>query len=222
MQALATFVFAKGAHQWATESIRARLASGPNLFDEAQRLTERDVAGFETGHTYDPDYGFGNDAEPTHEQQKKDAIHTYVEMLGSTERYLWGLGIAGLYHQWECDTKQVLHNLGTPVQSKFADFDKIAKAVKRAGFEFEKSSCYERLNTVRYITNTIKHGAGEHFATLVCSRPDLLQGSRALPVGSRNPSPEDLLLNPEVFDECAVVIGEFWTEFEVAIERKRQ
>ncbi len=101
------------------------------------------------------------------------AMRNY-DSLSETETYMWGLGIAGIVHQWERDTRVVITALGEnpPNAEKLErmDFEELCKQVAKTGFNIKQHSSFPALRRACLIANTIKLGAGKSFRELAAER----------------------------------------------------
>jgi hypothetical protein len=124
---------------------------------------------------------------------------------------VWGLGIAGVFHQWERDTRAVIMALSVeppnPAKLERLKFTGLCKEVEKTGFAITTHGSYATLRLAGLVANTIKHGNGRSFRELVVERPNFFQGG---PVGVRMgnlpPQPHHLRVFERHFDEISAAI----------------
>ena len=150
-------------------------------------------------------------------QRQMGEIAAYIfEAMSETESYIWGLGIAGIFHLWERETRKVIVSLQkNPPKSEELNemgFKELCKEVEKTGFVVQKRPSFPHLKTPWPITNTIKHGEGKAFRQLVAEKRELFRGG---PVGVRigisPPEPQHLRISEKDFNEVSTGIGEFWS-----------
>lgn len=214
---------ARSAHQFCAVRIRQKLAYGTNtetLLAEADEMVRRDVGDYPSEDTYDADPD-SEEAEALEQAMREIFVSNY-EALSETESYMWGLGIAGLFHQWERDTRGVIAVLqdNAPNSEKLnsMSFKELCIEVGKTGFAITGHPSFAQLRTGWLITNTIKHGRGGSFSQLVAEKPEMFQGG---PVGVRmgnlTPQPEHLRLWEKHFDDAASAIDRIWFDYERVI-----
>jgi len=100
--------------------------------------------------------------------------------MSETESYMWGLGVAGIFHLWEHETRKFIVNLQkNPLNSVELDklndvgFKRLCEEIEKTGFAVTKRPSFRHLETAWLITNTIKHGEGKAFRQLVAKKPEL-------------------------------------------------
>jgi hypothetical protein len=136
-----------------------------------------------------------------------------------------GAGIAGIFQQWERDTKFVVAALSAtppkPEKLEKADFEELCGEVEKTGFAIAADPSFAKLRLAWLISNTIKHGSGKSFERLLEERRDLFHGG---PVGVRMgnlpPKPQHLRLSVIQFDEIGAAIDELWRNYEEVASRK--
>jgi hypothetical protein len=206
---------AKEAHGWAAERMRAKLLSDPDFVAaEAERLILRD---------FGPIPPMGSDARMDEEdeeldwRQRQQALEIARDMLEHTESYMWGLGIAGLFHQWERGTKGVIMQLSVPppVSLEQKRFDTICDLLEKLGFDIRRCTAFSALDTARLISNTIKHGEGRDFSALKAKHPELIPDFGLLN-GRFTIRADDFRFTVHEFDAATAGIGQIWNAFENA------
>jgi hypothetical protein len=155
----------------------------------------------------------GDEDEATERDMREIAMRNY-DSLSETETYMWGLGIAGIVHQWERDTRVVITALGEnpPNAEKLErmDFEELCKQVAKTGFNIKQHSSFPALRRACLIANTIKHGAGKSFRELAAERPDLFHGGPiGVRMGNLPPQPHHLRVSAPQFDEAVAAIDRF-------------
>jgi hypothetical protein len=131
---------------------------------------------------------------------------------------MWGLGIVGIVHQWERDTRGVIAALAkkppTPEKLEKMGFIQICKQVEKTGFDIEHHGEFGALRRACLIANTIKHGAGKSFRDLADEKPNLFPGG---PIKFRDktqpPAPHHLRVSAPEFDEAVHAIDEIWETY---------
>jgi hypothetical protein len=211
----AVFVVALGAHMWSADRLRQRLSTSPDEL-QAQAYALADV---DLGH---PSNGADDDDWLSYQHHASQ----YLSSLKSTESYLWGLGVAGLFHQWEREMRQVAVITHPELkatekslaleQIKAADFSGLCRLAQESGFDPVAWSNYAKLDETRLIANAIKHGQGTSLTSLAGSRPDLFQRPQSIYSGSRPPTFDDLMIGQSEFDATDTVILQFWIAYEEA------
>ena len=170
-----TFLGRKSGHEWSAARIRLKLSSGSDNFAaEVNQLVLAELGA--------EDRIFMDEGEAWAEQQIRTQFRDDRRwMLESTEAYLWGLGIAGIYHQFERDIREVIDDLLLPKPSKLqnAKFNELCDYLGRLGYQIKQSTKFDDLCIARLISNAIKHGDGNSFDELLCKRPDLFSGRHA-------------------------------------------
>ncbi len=209
------FVVAASAHSWAVERMRAKLASDPGFIEtEGDRMILRD---FGDAPSPDPDARMSDEDERQEVQMREQAREDYCNMLRRAESDMWGLGIAGLFHQWERSTKHFIATFSAEPLAKLEhkDFNGLCGLLERLGFDIKQCNAFAGLETARMISNTVKHGEGPEFRTLIARHPELAAGFEPSR-WSKDPRPDDLRFTIRDFDAAAAAIGELWVAFENA------
>ena len=150
-------------------------------------------------------------------RQREQAQEDYCKRLGRTESEMWGLGIAGLFHQWERNTKGAILAFSDkpPARLERKDFQGMCSLVEGLGFDITQCPAFTALETARMISNTVKHGDGREFRALIARHPELTPGFK--PSRRRkDPHADDLRLTVREFDAAAAAIGQIWAAFEKA------
>jgi len=204
-------------HRWSAERIRSKLSIGSDDFAaEAERLTEA---------TFGPEGQYQGDGEAAYNEWKirEQSVDDHQQMLERTETYLWGLGIAGIYHQFERDIREVIGDFKPKLAAKAlqrADFKRLCNYLEKLGYPIRQSAAFDDLDIARLITNAIKHGEGDSFNELAERRPNLFPEyqtySRSLGPEAR-PNVEDLRVGVREFDLSVSAISVIWPELEDAI-----
>jgi hypothetical protein len=208
----------ESGHRWSADRIRSKLSIGSNDFAaEAEHLTEAELG---TEEQYP-----GDDEDAHVEWQiRAQSVENHQRMLERTESYLWGLGIAGIYHQFERDVREVIAAFTKPrletIRLQGANFKFLCDCLEKLGYPIRQSEGFDSLNVARLISNAIKHGEGPGFIELADRRPDLFPGHQAIArhqkPGTR-PDTEDLRVGPLEFDQTVSAISMIWPELEEAI-----
>ena len=212
---------ARSSHNFSAKQIRKKLiveTSAEVLLAEAFEMVRRDIGAFpsEENPANEP---FPNDVDEATERDMREIAMWNYNSLSEIESYMWGLGIAGVFHQWERDTRAVITALAEkpPASEKLQkmDFGDLCKRVKETGFDIEQHCAFSALRLACLIANTIKHGRGKSFQQLAAERPDLFQGG---PVGVRMgnlpPQPHHLRVSAPQFDESVAAIDQIWDDYE--------
>jgi hypothetical protein len=214
---------ARSSHEFCAERIRKKLiaeTSAETLVAEAFEMVRRDIGPFPAEeHPTNEPFPDDDEDEATERDMREIASRNY-DSLSETETYMWGLGIAGIVHQWERDTRVVItalgENLPSPERLEKMDFEKLCEQVGKTGFDIKQHSAFEALRLAWLIANTIKHGGGKSFRELATERPDLFHGG---PIGVRMgnlcPQPHHLRVSAPQFDEAVSAIDQIWQEYEV-------
>lgn len=213
---------ARSAHNFCAARIRQKLAYGTNtetLLAEADDMVRRDIGSFPSEGSYDP-YPDPEEDEALEQRMREIAANNY-EALSETEAYMWGLGIAGIFHRWERDTRGAIaalqDNPPDPEKLNRMGFIALCTEVRKTGFAIEECPLFPHLRTAWLVANTIKHGRGDAFSRLVAEKPEMFQGA---PVGVRMgnlpPEPQHLRVSERHFDEVAAGIDRIWSDYEDA------
>ena len=222
------FVFfeAQRGHEWTSKNLRERLDTGPrDYLVEAGRMVECDLGPEDA--SFSNDGQVPDDWEEDEQRRRAQLQSDYYNLLARTDSYAWGLGIAGLFHQWERDTKNAILEL---VPSKVyqdrldrADFAVLCALVEATGFQISKCVAFDGLDTSRLITNAIKHGDGTSFRNLAIKRHDLIHGPVGVRIGNLAPRHQDLRLSRTEFDATVTDIENVWQAYAAALDcRTRQ
>lgn len=208
----------ESAHQWSAVRLRAKLWSDSNEFAvEAERLTEA---------AFGPEVQFqgGDDDAYTEWAERGHFAKHQQRLLERSESYLWGLGIAGIYHQFERDVRGVVGVFTTPALNDYelhkADFKHLCDYVERLGYSIRQSSAFADVDVGRLISNAIKHGEGPSCSNLASKRPDLFTERRAV-AGYRKAkirlNVDDLRVGVAEFDQVVLAISTIWPELKAAV-----
>ncbi len=226
---------ARSAHEFCAGRIRQKLAYGTNtetLLDEAYEMVRRDTGWSPSGEDYDALPLNPKEYDPIQRQMGEIAAYNF-EAMSETESYMWGLGIAGIFHLWERETRKVIVSLQkNPPNSEELDklnnmrFKKLCEEVEKTDFAVTKHPAFPHLETASLITNTIKHGEGKAFRQLVAKKPELFRGGPVevrmgiLPAEPPHLQPQHLRLSEKDFNEVSTAIGKIWSDYEDAVTRR--
>ncbi len=145
-------------------------------------------------------------------------------LLECAESYLWGLGIAGVYHQFERDVRKMVGAFTKPaiIESKLskADFAWLCGRLANFGYPIEQSAGFDGVDVARLIANAIKHGEGPSCSCLSSKRPDLFveQHPNSKDLKAKIPlNVEDLRVGVIEFDQAVSAISTIWSELKAAV-----
>jgi hypothetical protein len=221
MQRCSAADVARSVHAACAARIRRKLAdntTGQTLLDEAFEMVRRDIGPFPSEENPSNEPFPDEDEDPT-ERDMQQIARSNFEFLSETKSYMWELGIVGVFHQWERDTRFVIAALSTtppkPEKLANADFEELCAEVEKTGFVITADVSFAVLPLACLKANTIKHGSGRSFEKLVEERRDLFHGG---PVGVRMgnlpPQPQHLRLSVVQFDEIVAAIDNLWLSYE--------
>jgi hypothetical protein len=215
------------AHRQSALRIRRKLShnSAPEaLLLEATESVRQSWGAFPSDYLEETNDPFPDeDKNMITEREMREMAHKIYEELSETEAFMWGLGIVGIFHQWERSTRRAVSDLTArpKLLDKTMKFSELCAEVTKRGFPIDMSSNFVQLRTASLIANTIKHGEGTSFRELVATRRDLFTGG---PVGVRmgniDPKPEHLRVGQINFDEAEYAVDQLWSEVGAAIRRK--
>lgn len=220
---------ARSAHNFCAARIRKKLVNETSteiLLAEAFDMVRRDIGPFPSEDTPFADPFPDDDDDATERDMREIALRNF-KSLSETETYMWGLGIAGVFHQWERDTRFVIAALRlqrpSPAKLEKMDFAGLCKEVAKTGFAITGRPSFATLRLACLLANTIKHGSGKSFRELVTERPDLFHGG---PVGVRMgnlpPQPQHLRVSEPQFDNIVAAIDRIWQDYEnIALAAKK-
>jgi hypothetical protein len=209
-------------------AVRVRLLPTFDAIErEAQEIAEAEYRriGELPGGTWSGDMA---DAD---EYAHQEALGHY-EAMTDVQQSLMNLVAAALFHLVEQQRllfhrKQVLHPRDENDRSKFGE-GTMRKLLKEAGVDLADLPSWPKLQEMRLLANTVKHGEGRSADELRAVRPDLLthpmfrgSGDRLdIPARSiRTPLGGDgVYVTPADLDAFAEVAVSFWNEFADAIE----
>ena len=213
--------FCSSNRAWALAQHRA-LAKGiqdklmpafSHIESEANAFADREYKRLSSLPSADDDFDMGEVAET--------AIDRGIERYGDlafAEGQLRVLAIAGLYHLWERALKEFfVRTLGwegfprkqiDKIQN--AKFDELIDTLEKYGFLVKKECFFDRLDIVRLVTNTCKHGEGHSFEKLVDKAPELLRSRYRLEPPLFSPHPDDLWIDDQKFADLERAIERFW------------
>jgi hypothetical protein len=111
---------ARSSHNFCAKQIRKKLIVETNadaLLAEAFAMVRREIGTFpsEENPANSP---FPDDEDESTERDMRDIAMRNYDSLSEIETYMWGLGIAGVFHQWERGTRDVIRLL--PRRSDFS------------------------------------------------------------------------------------------------------
>jgi hypothetical protein len=212
---------ARSSHNFCAKQIRKKLiveTSADALLAEAFAMVNRDIGTFpsEENPANSP---FPDDEDESTERDTRDIAMRNYDSLSEIETYMWGLGIAGVFPQWERGTRDVIATLARkpppPEKLENMHFGELCKQVKKTGFDIELHRAFSGLRLACLIANTIKHGGGKSFRDLAAERPDLFQDTAlGIPVATAPAQPHHLRVSASQFDEAVDAIDEIWGEYE--------
>ncbi len=205
----------ESAHKFSADRLRDKLCSYPNDFAvEAERLTA--VA-------FGPAVQFqgGDEDAYTEWAERGHFVEHQKRLLECAESYLWGLGIAGVYHQFERDVRKMVGAFTKPaiIESKLnkANFACLCSHLANLGYQIEQSA---GVDVARLIANAIKHGEGDSCRLLSSKRPDLFveQHRNSKDLKAKIPlNVEDLRVGVIEFDQAVSAISTIWSELKAAV-----
>jgi hypothetical protein len=210
------------AHEFTAARIRKKLSvnSTPDaLMAQADEIVWHDIGSYPSEERYDP-YSDPEEDARLEADMRKIALRNYNSLL-ETESYMWGLGIAGIFHQWDRDTRQaVKHYHTTPpddVRLSRLKFDDLCTKVEETGFRITADPAYYLLRLGYLVSNTIKHGEGPAFRELLRIRPNLFSGAlteegSALPVRA-----DHLRVGQPEYDAIADAIKRIWWSYDMIV-----
>lgn len=209
-------------HQWGASRIRQRLLGASVDFDdEARQLAD---ASFPNVVQFFDDHEDDYEQYVAEKQMRTQTLEDCQQQIEITESYLWGLGIAGVYHQWERDVRDVISVFEEPKSStkknQNAKFESLCANIEKLNYPIRLCAGFEGLNLGRLIANAIKHGIGPSFEELAEKRPDLFPDhhKRIRPhMPDKLPDADDLRVGVTEFDLVAEAIGLIWPELEDSI-----
>ena len=126
---------------------------------------------------------------------------------------------AGLYHLWEKDLKSFLERTAVRFgkldmkRLMRADFGELSKILIEHKYDFENQASYEKMNEIRLLANSVKHGLGNSLFELIVRRPDLFRKNYF--TGEIDSDAENLEITEDQFNEFAQTIAEFWEAFDI-------
>jgi hypothetical protein len=218
---------ARIAHNFCAERIRKKLlpeTSAEILLAEAFDMVRREMGPFSwDGNEFSEP--FPDEDDVTERDMREIALRNY-DSLSEIETYMWGLGVAGVFHQWERDTRMVIAALQKhppkPERLEKMDFEDLCEQVSKTGFIIKQHCAFSALRLAALIANTIKHGGGKAFRELAGERPDLFHGGPVgVRIGNLPPQPHHLRVSTPQFDEAASAIDKIWKDYEeVVLARK--
>jgi hypothetical protein len=127
---------ARTAHQFCAARMRRKLVNESDtniLLGEAFEMVRREIGSFPSEDRP------GNDPYPdddSTERAMREIAAENFEALMETESYMWGLGIAGIFHLWERETRRVIQALNStaaPEKLEKLDFKHCATRLSRPG-----------------------------------------------------------------------------------------
>ena len=203
-----------GQHRALARGIQDKLMPAfRDIESEANAFTDREYMRLSSLPSADGDFDMGDVAETAIDQ----GVRRY-EDLAFAEGQLRALAIAGLYHLWERTLKEFLVQTldweGFPKSQigkiKGANFDVLIDILKEFGFLVKEECFFDRLEIVRLVANTCKHGEGPAFEKLRNKAPELLRGRYKLESLLFSPHPDDLWINNQKFADLERAIEQFW------------
>jgi len=202
------------------EQTHARIfATFDNIPDEVLTLVERVRASWgveaessfvdEDGDLIDPAVEAGHEFQIELESMQDDVVRTFI---------------ADLYHAWERRVREWLRREWkrqekTPIKIdklNKADFDDICKILNGGGWDIRACDFFSKLDQLRHVANTVKHGNGPSCRALYEARPDLFPEGRLrsqLHAMERfEPDSDELRVSTQDFDDFSRAVEAFWTQ----------
>ena len=214
------------AHEFTTAQLRRKLSVNTSieaLQAEADEMVRRDIGSFPS-EARDP-YSTPEEEAELERNMRSIAARNF-DSLQETESYMWGLGIAGLFHQWERDTRQaVKHYHPSPItdlQLNRLKFDDLCAKVDETEFAITRHPAYPELRLAYLISNTIKHGDGPAFRELSASHPELFPKRKDSEGVASKARPFHLRVGANEYDKVAEGIRQIWMAYDSADVRARR
>lgn len=141
------------------------------------------------------------------------------KQLSYGKRQLFNLVAAGLYHIWENEVKALfLATVGQRVPNskeiiQKANFKILTLLLAMFGYDLKAEPHYVKMDELRLVANTVKHGSGVSYDKLLQKRPDLFNTE----LGMLDPTPDTLEVNQDHFSEFADAINEFWNKLNLEL-----
>jgi hypothetical protein len=142
---------ARSSHNFCAKQIRKKLiveTSADALLAEAFAMVNRDIGTFpsEENPANSP---FPDDEDESTERDMRDIAMRNYDSLSEIETYMWRLGIAGVFPQWERGTRDVIATLARkpppPEKLENMHFGELCKQVKKTGFDIELHRAFSGL-----------------------------------------------------------------------------
>ncbi|SPZ37411.1 Uncharacterised protein [Plesiomonas shigelloides] len=154
----------------------------------------------------------------------------HYQLMSGIQQGLINMFAASLYHLYEQQImyflrKEILH----PKEQDNVNFLKQSVFISRlrsAGINIKSFPCYEKLDELSLLANTIKHGQGQSSKRLFSIRPDLFQQPSIISFGASGYHSvftplmgEDIYVSLKDINEYSLAIQEFWFSFYTALEK---
>lgn len=199
-----------------TDSFSNRLIpTFDNISVEAKKVAEeryQSLMSRPAGYDYSYDsYGGGDAAEDA-----QDAGIQMYENLTFVKKQLIGLSVAGLYHLWERTLRQFLckelqHLVDETELVKLAkgDFKYFVKLLKCFSVDISRHGYYGKLNELRLVASTVKHGDARACSELIKLAPKLFENNSLIEYDYVRTA-DDLNSTTADFISYSNSITEFW------------
>jgi hypothetical protein len=180
-----------------------------------------------------------DDAGEWAERAEEEGAARYARLAGIRQAML-NMGTVMLWHLWEQQIlcfhgRQILQSheeqaacADPKIYKKLYTLKEFEKRLADGGYALDRITTWPKVNELRLVANTAKHGAGESADTLYALRPDLFTPPgcedlvRALPIGAayveRPAAGEDLYVTKRNLAEFFDAATQFWGEFSRMIQ----
>ncbi len=167
-------------------------------------------------------------------ESAQDAGIEYHELLSRAKQGLMNIATAGLYHLFEQQLlffyrRQVLHT-SQENDTKLFKLKELKTRLASGGIDIEKLPSWPKINELRLVANTVKHGEGDSAEQLRDIRQDLFihPSLRSNDFLANNPhytiympmSGEDIFVEVNDFQKYKDAVLGFWEEFSTLILAK--
>lgn len=169
------------------------------------------------------------DDSDLHESAFEAGLEHY-QLMSGIQQGLINMFAASLFHLYEQQImffhrKEVLH----PREQndiKLLNQRTFISRLSIAGVNIKSFPCYQKLNELSLLANTIKHGQGQSSTELFNIRPDLFQHPSTMSLGVSSYHSvftplmgEDIYVSLKDIREYSLALQEFWFSFHSAIEK---